>query len=112
MRALLEVLVALVAVTPVAAYLLLTRRPSGPLTGRRRAQALARCRWEAAHVTAGERTVVLVRRALPTADGGLEVLESRQVAVVGPDEVDYSAALSAAVLEARVRADVLNTLQG
>ena len=39
------------------------------------------------------------------------MLESREVAVVGPDEPDYSSALSAAVLEARVRADVLNTLR-
>ena len=111
MRTVVEILVVAAAGLPLVAYPLLTRRPQGPLTGRARAKALAHCRWEAAHLTDGERTVVVVRRALPTADGGLEVLESREVAVVGPDEPDYSSALSAAVLEARVRADVLNTLR-
>ena len=112
MRALVEVLVVAAAGLPIAVYLLLTGRARGPLTGRRRERALARCRWEAAHVTDGPLTRVVVRRALPTADGGVEVLESREVAVVGPDERDYSSALSAAVLEARVRADVLHTLHG
>lgn len=82
-------------------------RPSA-LEGRARTKAIARARWEAAEHLEDDRAVVTVRRAIPRPDGGTEVLSEMKVASVLSDAPEWAVLVSQALMDARVRAEVLN----
>ena len=98
----------LVLAIPAAVALLVWRSgQQRPLSGRRRRAALRRAGWEAHSEVLDDRTVVTVRRSIPAGDGE-EVLGRMVVAEIATDDPEWDVKLSQAMVDARVRAEILN----
>ena len=112
MRGLLDLsLLLLVIAVPLIVVAAILRRGQQPtLTGRRRRAALDRARWRAESRVEDDRTVVVVCKSIP-AGSGHEQLGEMVVAEVPAADPEWDIKVSQAMLDARVRADILNQEQ-
>jgi hypothetical protein len=78
-----------------------------PLSGRRRRTAISRARWQAESRVVDDGTVVAIVKTIP-AGGGEESLGQMIVAEIAADDPEWDVKVSQALLDARVRAEILN----
>jgi hypothetical protein len=113
MRYLVEIggLLLLIGVPAVIVMAFLRSGQQGPLTGRRREAALRRARWRAESQVLDDRTVVAIAKSIP-AGGDREDLGHMVVAEIAATDPEWDVKVSQAMLDARVRAEILNQESG
>ena len=109
MGAFLEVAVLLlVIVVPAAVVLLVLRGGRGnALIGRSRREAISRARWQATSELIDDRTIVSIAKSIPT-HSGQEILGQMVVAEIPATDPEWDVKVSQALMDARVRAEILN----
>ena len=103
---LVDAAVLLLLIGGAAAVVALVLR-SGRDDGSRRRAALERARWQAESRLVDDRTIVLVAKRIP-AGSGEESLGEMVVAEVAATDPEWDIKVSQAMVDARVRADILN----
>ncbi|MDX6199545.1 MAG: hypothetical protein QOJ79_2696 [Actinomycetota bacterium] len=109
MRFFLELAVLLLVLAVPAAVVLLVLRPGAGnvLTGRSRREAIARARWRAGSEVVSDRTIVSISKVIPTRSGE-ESLGRMVVAEIAATDPEWDVRVSQALMDARVRAEILN----
>jgi hypothetical protein len=101
-------IVLLVIAVPVGIAVLFWRTgEQRPLSGRRRTAAVRRASWRAETEVLDDRTLVVVRRSIASG-AGEETLGRMVVAEVAAADPEWDVRMSQAMVDARVRAEILN----
>ena len=102
-------IVLLIIGVPIAVVALVFRSGTdkAALTGRSRQAAIAQARWRAHSHVVDDRTIVTVSKSIPAGDGE-ESLGSMVVAEIPAGDPEWDIKVSQAMMDARVRAEILN----
>ena len=103
----LALLLALLGVPVAVVAFVLRSGQQRALTGRRRRAAIARAQWRAESRVLDDRTTVVVTKTIPAASGH-ETLGEMVVADIASADPEWDIKVSQALMDARVRAEILN----
>ena len=106
-------IVLLIIGVPIAVVAVVFRSGNGKaaLTGRSRQAAIAQARWHAHSRVVDDRTIVTVAKSIPAGDGE-ESLGQMVVAEIPASDPEWDIKVSQAMMDARVRAEILNQEEG